>query len=379
MNIVLMLVGVLLVYFLLQYIYRKYWTKDLLVHIDFQTNHAVPGDTIYLQEQIINNKRLPLPYINIKFQLSKNFSFIEADGNSKISDQTYRNDVFSLLWYQKITRRIPLKCLKRGVYDIKQMDIVFNGIFMNETMVQHKIAGSQIFVYPEVINTGEMEVPFRQVMGNIEKKRYLLQDHFMFRGIRDYESYDSMRDINWKSTARTGSLMVNEFNESKSQKLSILLNLEPEGMLRQDRLSEASISIAAGLAQRFIEEGVEVSLLSNGCDIFHKQPIELSSGSGAMHLNALNTALATIDLSIEMQEFTKLLTIYKEKLVREGMEDQIYIIISANKRQNLIEEMTTFCHNPSESLWILPYHPGDDSSLVNCSIPSVQWEVGYDK
>lgn len=378
MNIILMLMGVLLVYGILQYIYKKKWTENLSVDIRFSTDHAVPGDIIYLQETVINNKRLPLPYIYLKFQFSKNFKFVEKDGNSRISDQMYRNDVFSLLFYQKVTRRIPLLCTKRGVYDIKGSEVVFAGIFMNETIVKTFSEKSRIIIYPEVINLGNLEVPFKNVMGNIEKRKYLLQDRFVFRGIRDYESFDSMKDINWKASAKTGSLMVNEFNETASQKVTILLNLEPEGMLRQDRLSEESISIAAGFAQMLIERGIEVALLCNGCDIFNKEPVTLEYGSGNLHLNSINTALATIDLSLDMPDFTAMVNNQKEKDKKTPDTDSIYIMISANKRQKLVAAVLDLVSNPAEAMWIVPYHSGMDYKLPDCSIPSLKWEVGYD-
>ncbi|MDD3239752.1 MAG: DUF58 domain-containing protein [Lachnospira sp.] len=379
MNILLMLLGVLVVYGVLQYIYKKNWTKGLSVKVGFQTDHAVPGDTIYLQEVVVNNKRLPLPYIYAKFQLSKNFKFLEEDGNSRISDQTYRNDVFSLLFYQKVTRRIPLVCMKRGVYEIKNMEVVFAGLFMDETMVQSVPLSSQIVVYPEAVSTQRLEVPFRHMVGNMERKKYLLQDRFVFRGIRDYESYDSMKDINWKASARTGSLMVNEFNETVSQKVCILLNLEPEGMLKQDRLSEESISIAAGMAQMLIERGIEVSLLSNGCDIFNHEVIRIENGSGNLHLNTINTALATIDLSQDSPDFSDMLHAQQERDYLSRETEHIYVMISANKRANLVEAISAIVKDPAESLWIVPYHVGMNYELIGCEIPSVPWEVGYDK
>ena len=43
-----------------------------------------------------------------------------------------------------------------------------------------------------------------------------------------------MNLINWKASAKTGQLMVNQYNETTSPSVCILLNLESEGMLRYD-------------------------------------------------------------------------------------------------------------------------------------------------
>ena len=97
----------------------------------------------------------------------------------------------------------------------------------------------------------------------------LLEDKFVFAGIRDYQSYDSIRDVNWNACARTGKLMVNQYNETVSRNVCILLNLESEGVLMQEDVIEQAISIAAGLAQLLIGKGINVHFIC-----YHKSRVE---------------------------------------------------------------------------------------------------------
>ena len=101
-------------------------------------------------------------------------------------------------------------------------------------------------------------------MGAVEKNTYLNPDIFEFRGIREYDTHDTMNMINWKASARTGQLMVNQYKETMCQSVCILANVEPEGMLKQELLSETTISMASGLAQYLISQKINVSLISNG-------------------------------------------------------------------------------------------------------------------
>ena len=57
--------------------------------------------------------------INIKFSIDKNLVFGQEDNNSRITDKTYRNDVFSLLSNQRVTRKIDVLCARRGVYRLE--------------------------------------------------------------------------------------------------------------------------------------------------------------------------------------------------------------------------------------------------------------------
>lgn len=77
-----------------QKIYAALWYKNLTVRIDFSKKNAVCGETIELVETVTNKKRLPLPYINLKFQVNRAFRFEDGEENSVVSDNTYRNDIF---------------------------------------------------------------------------------------------------------------------------------------------------------------------------------------------------------------------------------------------------------------------------------------------
>lgn len=373
MIIVVMLLGAGLVYWLLQSFYARTWNKNLEAEIYFSVDHAVMGDTVELVEILTNRKWLPLPFIHVKFQLDRSFDFGGEIENAQISDKTYRNDIFSLLMYQRITRKIPVKCTKRGVYRIDRIELISTGMFMNEVLAVHCPQQAQITVYPKAEDVQGMQAPFSKLTGTVEKNRWLFEDPFVFRGIREYHFQDSMNTINWKASARTGALMVNQYNETLSQEICVLLNLEPEGVLRYDLLSEASISIAAGLIQLLIEQGVPTSLISNGRDAVSSEDIRMEPGGGFDHINAINTALARIDLSKEQTDFIALLNQEKDK---KG-ERILYVMISQNRRTTLQKYFDGLTVHPQDCMWIIPYLDGMESGLEWTHAQTVQWEVTH--
>ena len=263
MLIIVMLLGAGAVYMVLRKIYAALWYKNLTVRIDFSKKNAVCGETIELIETVTNKKRLPLPYINLKFQVNRAFRFEDGEENSVVSDNTYRNDIFSLMMYQKVTRKIPIKCTKRGIYSIGRADMVSSGLFMNDINLVGTNQNANIVVFPKQINPELTDITFSKIMGAVEKNTYLNPDIFEFRGIREYDTHDTMNMINWKASARTGQLMVNQYKETMCQSVCILANVEPEGMLKQELLSEITISMASGLAQYLISQKINVSLISN--------------------------------------------------------------------------------------------------------------------
>lgn len=373
MMVLMMLIGAAIVYWLLQTIYGRMWNKKLTTQLYFSTAHAVAGDTVELVEIVTNKKALPIPYMNVKFQIDRSLNFGDGSNNAKVSDKVYRNDIFSLLMYQRVTRKIPVVCAKRGFYRIDKVEMVSAGMFMNEVLVANCPQKAEIVVYPETADTEFLQVAFSKAMGVIEKNRHLYEDPFAFRGIRDYEMHDAMNTINWKASARTGCLMVNQYNETMCQEVCILLNLEPHGMMKYDMLSEVSISIAAGLAQMFIEQGIEVSMISNGRDVAADEEIKIQSGSGFAHINGINTLLARIDLSKDMCEFSSLLA--QVKAENSDRENILYIMISQSRREDLQRQFERLSVHPAECMWIVPYHMGMETNLDLCSAQCVEWEV----
>ena len=363
MNIVLMLIGVVIVYNILRVTYRDNWSRNLSVDVTFSSNTATKGDTIKMVETVTNAKRMPLPCVNIKFSIDKNLVFGQEDNNSRITDKTYRNDVFSLLSNQRVTRKIDVLCARRGVYRLEAIETVFAGAFMNDIMINNKNVNHMITVYPKPENVNNLLQVNNSILGELERRKYLLEDKFVFAGIRDYQSYDSIRDVNWNASARTGKLMVNQYNETVSRNVCILLNLESEGVLMQEDVIEQAISIAAGLAQLLIGKGINVSVTSNGCEIDTKEQTVIEAGSGLSHFGRINTAFARIDLKLPMQEFSIILDNMQEYNNKNQRQDSVYVLISANKHGKLKLSAERLMSKQQNKIWIVPCVVSGNGSL----------------
>ena len=209
MELIVILAAILFILFIIKKLYKTNWNKGISANLSLSDNEAFPGDEIILTETIVNNKWLPLPMIKVKFEVDKSFVFNDIVVNTNVSDKCYKSDVFSILFYQKIIRKLPFICTKRGYYQIKSMDVVSTDVFMDSVLASIFPVSENIIVYPEPINSEAVEVPFNRLMGTILTKHYAYEDPFEFRGIREYQTYDTMKSINWNASARTGDLKVN--------------------------------------------------------------------------------------------------------------------------------------------------------------------------
>ncbi len=100
--------------------------------------------------------------------------------------------------------------------------------------------------------------------------------------LREYRWGDDPRLIHWKSTAKSGAVMVRELEAEAALRVRLVLE-DPPVAVDADRL-EADISCAASLAAHLIGQGSQVELTGTGLFV----PL----GSGSAQLRRILEALA---------------------------------------------------------------------------------------
>lgn len=364
------LLGAFLLYQLQNYLFNRFWMKNLSAEISLSDENAIEGQEVSLIETVTNQKWLPLPIIQVKFMTSKDFAFAD-NNNSKISDQYYRNDILSLMMFQKITRTLTFKCTHRGYYEINNMDVVCSNMFVSLEKMQRFNLDIHLYVYPRPVEFTRIEVPFHKMLGTVLTKRFINEDPFEFRSIREYQSYDALKSINWKASAKTGSLMVNVNDYTSSQQIKIFLNLELKTMRIYEDIVEESIRIAAAFATVFIEKGIPVSISTNAKDIMTKELINVPAGSGRNHIRACMEALSRIDTSLGLTSFVP--TIQHDFI--NATENEYIILISSYQEEELQDLLLSKPLKDSFS-WIIPTNNEVKVKVGNdLSSKVIPWEI----
>ena len=94
-----------------------------------------------------------------------------------------------------------------------------------------------------------------------QPSRRLTESDLSFHAVRDYMPGDSVRNIHWKSTAKTGSLMVRQFEESQTARVAVLFDARREEYASDDEF-ELGVSVAASLSLQAVREGRERFVVS---------------------------------------------------------------------------------------------------------------------
>ncbi len=353
-----MLLGALLVGAVWGIYYRCQWAKDVTVRLWFETDAVYAGQETKLYEVIENRKRMPVPVLEVGFHTRKELDFADVE-NTNVSDYLYKRDVFSVLGRQKITREIPVKCTKRGRYLASDADITTHTLLYRKHYSKAVGTEAEIYVYPKMTDVSEIVTVCEHMLGAVQCARRLYEDPFAFRTIRSYTTDDPMKSINWKASARTGSLMVNTFDSVQSQKAMIFLDVEDTGILKYEDLVEESIALAATVMRRLIRQNIEVGFVFNGrgSDVFFPE-------NNRKNRIAFERMLAEYDREDGAEDFGQLARrLFSDTFVKKPVsEDTLFLFITKNLKEPLMECIRE-CAGEHQTLVIVPVPRGERSAL----------------
>jgi len=336
---------------LLRYVYRKLCLKRLDVWLFFSKPTAVEGDRLTISTVLTNAKWLPLPWVAVKFQVSKFLRFADME-NSQISDDYYRNDLYNVLMYQRITRRLEFLCTKRGYYRFKSLDITCWDILMDRKYVNHYDCDADLTVYPSALAIAEIDELCTRINGNLQAQRFIHPDPFTFRGIREYAPTDPIKAVNFKASAKTNDLMVNLWDYSVSRQVILMLNLQKQSVWHNEVLDERAIKVVASLAQRLTLSHIPVRFITNGTGVVSGKGVNLPEGTGALHLNNILEALAHIDLDqVPDTSFADIMA----HAFMQYQEEPEYWLVSTYHGDDMEAAYNRISSLGAKTAWIVPY------------------------
>ncbi|WP_166984466.1 DUF58 domain-containing protein [Paramicrobacterium fandaimingii] len=120
----------------------------------------------------------------------------------------------------------------------------------------------ELFVHPRVVRLHPTAAGLvRDLEGQITKK--ITNNDLAFHALRDYVRGDDVRYVHWRSSARTGQLMVRQFEESRRSQLTIVHSTNKRYYASEEEF-ETAVSVTASIATQVIRDGTEISVVTEG-------------------------------------------------------------------------------------------------------------------
>jgi len=353
------------------HVYNRLWDKGLSLDIRFSSKEAFEGDPLSLHEELSNNKFLPLPWVFVKFSVSRNLIF-ESDQYKNSSDAHYQSDLFSIMMYQSIRRKMSFVCSRRGYYRLRNITMACSNLLYNRRFNKSLDNFSELTVFPKLIDgDDDINLIYKNLDATILSNSLINPDPFEFRGIREYQPTDPMRDINFRASAVAQQLMVNIHAPTSAKRLEIVLNLEYNRPYPDFELYEQAIRLTATMAEKYVNEGVKLGLHTNGKDIATGRNITVKAGEGTSHMYNVFQALARIDLNFNLKH----MSLYLDNLLDNG-ESPVYLVISPYCEQDFLDAIEGMRQRGLSVFVIVPVQKDvdDDISIVETGHMRI-WEA----
>ena len=132
----------------------------------------------------------------------------------------------TLLPKKVVDLRYSIHPVKRGNYDFGDI-LLFTGTILNFIKRRVRVpAHTVVPVYPSIIQMKKFEIlslPNAMRHYGIKKVRRIGHS-YEFEQIKNYNIGDGIRNINWKASAKANGLMINQFEEERSQQIYCIID-----------------------------------------------------------------------------------------------------------------------------------------------------------
>jgi uncharacterized protein (DUF58 family) len=156
---------------------------------------------------------------------------------------------------------LELRFDRRGRYQQESFGLATRFPFAFLTKTRHVPLAREIIVYPRVEPADEFFEVLPMITGEFETFARGRGDDLYL--IREYMPEDSARHVDWKATAKSGSLKVREFSREDERKLRIVFDNPGNGAV-SEKAYEDAVALAASLSWHFAGQNTEITFISQG-------------------------------------------------------------------------------------------------------------------
>jgi uncharacterized protein (DUF58 family) len=216
------------------------------VHLALPANRVVVGDKAPGEVTVVNPTRRRLAGVRVEVPVGHGLaefaspSLVRGDSHTDVFVVPTPRRGIVPIGPVRTVRADPIGLLRREVVWAESLDL---------------------FVHPRTIAIPSMSTGFvRDLEG--APTRDLTASDVAFHALREYLPGDERRNIHWKSTAKTGSYMVRQFEETRRSHLLVALSLSAADYATEDEF-ELAVSATGSLGVRALKDSRTVSVVAS--------------------------------------------------------------------------------------------------------------------
>lgn len=348
----LLLLFVFVILAFLEYLLIKVLPKRVKYSSVPEKRNLEPDEQFFLVSTVENSSRLPAFSLKLKEEVPPELEChipkrrIVQEGPSSLLTANV-----SLKPRQRLILRTPVSFKARGRYLFRGATVLVGDfIGVKETRVNFQQV-EEVVVFPRRLDTGDMCKALGSLMGDVSVRRFIFEDPVLTVGFRDYTGKEPMKTINWKQSARMRSLMVNQYDHTTDQSITVVLNIDyGTWNTRSIELLERLFSYARMVCEALESEKIRYSFITNAATagtIGRWNKIE--EGLGERHLRIILEGIGRASCNPkESYEFLL------DRVLKSAQQGQTYIILTP-KSEGRCERQIRSLETVSGSLCAMLY------------------------
>lgn len=142
----------------------------------------------------------------------------------------------------------------------------------------------ELFVHPQTVRLQPSAAGLVKDLEG-EPTKTIVNNDISFHALRPYEPGDDRRYVHWRTSARTGQLMVRQFEETRRSQLTMMLTTDRRHYATDEEF-ELAVSIAASIGVRTITDGTGIAVVSERIALRTSTTMALLDDSCRLELGA---------------------------------------------------------------------------------------------
>ena len=168
-----------------------------------------------------------------------------ARGDLSIGDNHERFSIPMLTAGQSHQTTVEFTAVSRAMLPVGPLSIRKGdpfGLVRHEKKLADQI---NVFIHPQTVmlNTLNAGIP-RDFEG--QPSGEIVDDDLDFYGLREYEPGDDVRNVHWLSSAKTGALMIRQYEATRRTNTALTISVNPDDYLSSDEF-ELAVSVHASI------------------------------------------------------------------------------------------------------------------------------------
>lgn len=278
---------------------QSWWLANMSRWVELEwiadQTRVMPGTPVQVTVRMHNRSWLPLPATWLRLTLPDHVTVEGADEVRVSNQRTAVRLRLDLPLRQSAERILTITPLKRGVVWLTEIQSETLPLFGDEGSALPLKVSFSMLVYPLPLPLPSISLADTEPDGSKLSRQRRQEDVTFGRGVRPYVPGDRFKHVNWKATAKTGSLATRVFEHTARPDWRIvghiLPSYEPLQQRHNDAVNERTISCLAALSvlcrKQSFDYEVFMSVKQRG-----RAHLHLPAGSGKSHHLHVMTQLA---------------------------------------------------------------------------------------